>query len=361
MSNKVNWVITDHHITVSYDGKREIVKREDPLADRVIKALKEGRNHEIPALVEAAKRIETFSQGTFTVKDGRVLVRGVPAPKVLGDKIIRFSKEGLPYQPLVKFAENLQANPSFRAVNELYSFLEKNEHAITEEGKFIAYKRVRSDFKDIHSGTFDNTPGNVLEMPRNQVNEDPNQTCSNGLHVANWDYAHTKFASNDAATDVMLEVEVNPADVVSVPVDYNNSKMRVCRYKVLNVVTTPYTGPSLRRTETQATVTRETDGFSSANNEDEEKGATCNGCGVNAVYDGVCDECGHEAVYDCENCNDPGCAGCCADCGYEDCEGDCQKDHCEYCGDADCYGDCEDEEEDEDEDEDRYPFEDELD
>src|SRR5579885_1445432 len=107
MSKKVNWTITDNNVTVNYDGQTHIVKRGDALADRLIKAIKEGRNSEIPALVDSAKRIETFSAGNFTVKDGQVLVNGVPAARALGDKIIKFSKEGLPYQPLVKFAENL--------------------------------------------------------------------------------------------------------------------------------------------------------------------------------------------------------------------------------------------------------------
>jgi len=356
--SKVSWIITDHHVIVGYEGQRHIVDRDQPLADRVIKALKEGRNDDIPALVEAAKRVETFSQGNFTIQDGEVLIKGVPAPRVLGEKIVKFSKEGLPYQPLVRFAEKLQQNPSFRAVNELYGFLSKNDHALTDDGNFIAYKRVRKDFKDIHSGTFDNTPGLSPEMPRNQVNEDPNQTCSEGLHVANWDYAHTQFASSDPATDIMLEVEVNPADVVSIPVDYNNSKMRVCKYKVLSVVTTPFTGSSLRRTQVETPATRMTDAFSAPESDEvvEHKGETCENCGANAVYDDECDECGaaFEEEEQCENCNDPGCCGCCKDCGYEDCEGNCEKDYCESCGDADCYGECEDEEEDE------YPWEDEV-
>jgi hypothetical protein len=233
---KVNWLITDHNITVNYDGQTHIVSRQDELADRLIKAVKENKLSEIPMLVSTAKRVEAFSQGTFQVRDGEVFIKGVAVPAQLSKKIVKFSNEGLPYQPLLKFAENLQQNPSFRAVNELFTFLEKNNHPITENGCFIAYKRVRKDFLDIHSGTMDNSVGSVVEMPRNQVNEDSTQTCSAGLHVANWTYAHTQFASHDPATDVMLEVEVNPADVVSVPVDYNNAKMRTCKYTVLGVV-----------------------------------------------------------------------------------------------------------------------------
>ena len=33
-----------------------------------------------------------------------------------------------------------------------------------------------------------------------------------------------------------MTVEVDPANVVSVPSDYNSQKVRVCRYKVLNIV-----------------------------------------------------------------------------------------------------------------------------
>ena len=231
---KVSWLITDNNITVNYNGQTHIVSRDDKLADSLIQAVKAQQLDQIPSLVSAAKRIEKFSRGKFQVQDGEILVNGHAVPGALGKKILKFSDEGLPYQPLVKFAENFQKNPSFRAVNELFMFLEKNDHPITENGCFIAYKRVRHDFKDIYSGTFDNSVGKVLSMPRNLVNEDPTQTCSYGLHVANWDYAHTKYSQT--TNDVMLEVEVNPADVVAVPVDYDQSKMRVCGYTVLGVV-----------------------------------------------------------------------------------------------------------------------------
>jgi Ran GTPase-activating protein (RanGAP) involved in mRNA processing and transport len=46
----------------------------------------------------------------------------------------------------------------------------------------------------------------------------------------------------------MLEVKVNPRDVVAVPVDYNNAKMRVCEYVVLSVVTNENTDDALRIT-----------------------------------------------------------------------------------------------------------------
>jgi hypothetical protein len=290
MSKKVNWLITDQNITVNYDGQTHIVPRTDALADRLIKALKEQKLDEIPNLVSAAKRIETFSHGNFVVQDGRILINGVEAPVVLGNKIVKFSNEGLPFQPLVKFAERLQLNPSFRAVQELFTFLEKNDHPITENGCFIAYKRVRGTFKDIHSNTMDNSPGNMVTMPRNQVNEDSSQTCSYGLHVANWDYAHNHFASSDSETDVMLEVEVDPADVVAIPADYDNAKMRVCKYKVLGVIDSEHSSDTqLRVTDSSYVADGEF-----VDDEDEVEHNKCTVC------EGPCDE-GYDLCVDCEN------------------------------------------------------------
>lgn len=232
--SSVRWLITDQNITVNYDGQTHIVSRSDSLANKLIEAIKTSNYDEIPKLVSVAKRITNFSDGNFEVRDGKIFVNGVVAPAALSNRIMQFVNEGLPYQPLVKFAENIQKNPSYRAVNELFQFLEKNNHPITDNGCFIAYKKVRNDFKDAYSGTIDNSVGKIVEMPRNQVDEDPTRTCSNGLHVANWSYACNVYDAGE--NSIMLEVEVDPSNVVAVPVDYDNSKMRVCKYKILGIV-----------------------------------------------------------------------------------------------------------------------------
>lgn len=234
---KVNYLITEQNITVNYNGETHTISRAEDGAEALIEAIRAKNFDDIPSLVSKAKTIETFSQGAFTVKDGVIFVNGAAVPIELGNKILKFAKEKLPHEPLVRFAERINKNPSYRSVNQLFQFLENNDHPITEDGKFIAYKKVRNDFKDCHTGTFDNSVGNVVEMPRNQVNEDPNQTCSNGLHVANFSYAKDFYGDG-----IMLEVEVDPADVVAVPVDYASAKMRVCRYTVIGVVSNPLTG-----------------------------------------------------------------------------------------------------------------------
>ncbi|MDA9072830.1 hypothetical protein N9K75_03055 [bacterium] len=85
----------------------------------------------------------------------------------------------------------------------------------------------------MRTGTFDNNVGSIVTMNRRDCNEDPNQTCSAGLHVAAYEYAHT-FGSGE-----LVLCEVDPRDVVAVPKDYNQKKMRTCSYKVVGLADKP--------------------------------------------------------------------------------------------------------------------------
>lgn len=248
---KLSTMITKRSVTVNFDGSTHTVPASDSAYALMVEAIRAGNHDEIRNLVSKAARVASVgnatSDGNFEVRDGVIFIDRQEVVGDLSKQILEFMNEKLPFQPLVNFCRKVRCNPSFRAVNALFSFLEKNQHPVTENGNFIAYKRVRpandkGEMLDIHSGTFDNRPGRVLEMPRNQVNEDPTVTCSHGLHVANWDYAANHFGGPG---DVMLEVEVDPADVVAIPTDYNESKMRVCRYTVRSVVANPNTNKHL--------------------------------------------------------------------------------------------------------------------
>lgn len=71
--------------------------------------------------------------------------------------------------------------------------------------------------------------GNVCEMPRNQVDDVDENTCSYGLHVMSLSYAKQFWGTSGHN----MVVHVDPRDFVSCPIDYNNSKARVSRYKVV--------------------------------------------------------------------------------------------------------------------------------
>jgi hypothetical protein len=141
--------------------------------------------------------------------------------------MIQMLQEGFPIEPMVHFMENLYQNPSKRAVTELYGFLEKGNLPITPDGHFLAYKKVRDDYTDVHSGKFDNSVGQVVEMERHDVDDNKDNTCSTGLHFCSMSYLSC-FGGERTVI-----VKINPADVVSIPSDYNDAKGRACRYEVI--------------------------------------------------------------------------------------------------------------------------------
>jgi hypothetical protein len=221
----VNYHILKNSLVVNFNGKTITIHKDDSRYMPVLRAIKNGDLDTIPDLVDVSTQLE--SKG-FKVVDGLVAIDGQKLPELLSSKILEFIKLELPVEPLFKFWDNLKANPSFNSRLMLYAFLEHNGHPITEDGCFIAYRGVSDDFKDLHSGTFDNSVGSICEMPREQVDDNPENTCSSGLHVACYHYANG-FGPK------LVEVKVNPRDVVCVPKDYNGTKMRVCKFEVVNV------------------------------------------------------------------------------------------------------------------------------
>lgn len=152
------------------------------------------------------------------------------------ERIVRMAQEGFDISPLIKFMENLLSNTSKTAIDELYLFLENTELPITSDGHFIAYKIVRNDYTSIHDPSFRNDVGTVVEMPRNEVCDDRNKTCSYGLHFCSKAYLNA-YGSKRRDTDRIVLVKINPADVVSIPADYNNAKGRASKYLIWKDIT----------------------------------------------------------------------------------------------------------------------------
>jgi len=223
----VNYILLPDSVTVSFEGQLHTIKTGDHRHSKIVEAIKSEALESIPELVDIAKSFSNI-EGVELV-DGRIKLNEKDIPEIVSDRVLKFKEQGLPFEPLIKFSEKLLQNPSFNSRKMLYKFLEHNGHPITKDGNFIAYRKVRKDFTDCHTGTMDNSLGNTVEMDRSEVDDNPDNTCSSGLHVAAYDYAKN-FSSGH-----LLEVEINPIDVVAVPNDYDGEKMRVCKFKVVKI------------------------------------------------------------------------------------------------------------------------------
>ena len=217
-------------------GRPYHISSTDPHYNELLCAIKNKLSEdEIHDIINAtARKIEEAARLTpnMVYNGGVVKYRGMPMRGYAVEKLVNLIHTNEDARPLAMFLDRLQENPSRQTVEDLYSFLEYGKIPITERGTFLAYKAVRSDWKDIHSGTFDNSIGAVLSMPRNMVDDRRERTCSNGFHVCSFEYL-PHFAHADGHVVIC---EVDPADVVSIPADYNNTKMRVSSYKVIGEI-----------------------------------------------------------------------------------------------------------------------------
>lgn len=229
------FILTENSLTVSVEGKTYTINSGHPSWRQAIESLKRKDYQALKDLVSVQKAFCSFTGDKVKVIDNQVFFNGEPINSYLSEKILSFMEKGLPHESLIKFLERLMANPSRRAVTELYSFLRHKSLPITDDGTFLAYKSVRSDYTDHHTGDFNNSIGNTLEMTRNNVCDDHNQGCSVGFHAGSLEYA----SSFGGADSVLLIVEIDPADVVSVPSDCNCQKLRTCKYTVV----AKYDGP----------------------------------------------------------------------------------------------------------------------
>jgi hypothetical protein len=229
MSVPFMWV--DGNLTVILNNKAHQVLPGHINYRLILEALPTASNDELAQLVDLEKAVENFSQGMVEVKNGKVLYQGEEVHGSVSKRILEFMKKGLPFQPLVNFLNNLMENPSMQSQTELYDFLEHELLPITEDGCFLAYKAVRSDYMDKYAGTFDNRVGNVCEMPRARVDDNRSAGCSKGLHAGALNYV-ASYGNADSGDHIVI-VKIHPRDVVSVPSDCNHEKLRTCRYEVV--------------------------------------------------------------------------------------------------------------------------------
>jgi len=217
-------------LTVFLDGKQYKISVSEPNFQSALTAYKSKDWESLRNIVNPAEAFKKLyaKYEQIEVKDGNVFVSGEPISTLVANRILDYLSMELDCVPVFKFITKLNLNPSKRAVDELYTFLEHKFLPITENGNFLAYKALRSDYTDVHTGKFLNTVDSVLEMPRNKVDDNKEVGCSYGFHAGTLEYARDFRPSNGK----LVVVEINPADVVSIPTDCQCQKLRTCKYKV---------------------------------------------------------------------------------------------------------------------------------
>jgi len=76
--------------------------------------------------------------------------------------------------------------------------------------------------------------GHTYSLPDKDIDTNPYNTCSSGLHVGQTSYVNDFGSSNS----VILQVIIDPKDIRAIPSDYGHAKMRVKRFTVDGVIHT---------------------------------------------------------------------------------------------------------------------------
>lgn len=240
----MKYIISDSGVVNAFvGGEAYTFDKNHHNYNALIRHLKSGNVEHFEAAYDVASSVEHFCDGYVHVKNGTLNWNGIPMPELFTDRILDMKKEGFDFDSMLNFMCNLNDNPSDKSILELFDFMQNKNLPITQDGHFLAYKAVRPDFKDIYSGSIDNSVGEVVEVDRSKVDSNRNKHCSAGLHVGAIDYVTSYGGINldnhddndsDGGNQIVI-CKVNPADVVSVPSDARFQKLRACRYEVVAI------------------------------------------------------------------------------------------------------------------------------
>ena len=235
---KFSYTVTEANIIVLVDGLLiKIPKTHSGYRD--LAQHLQGDEHDaetIKTLADKRAALARLTAGQVTVMGSTVYYRGAPIRSALSDRLVKLTDEGFDATPWALFMDKVMQNPSENSKERLFQFLERWDAPLTPDGDFIAFKGVRDDYSstrtDPEGNKVYNRPGDVVKMDRDQVVEDPDITCASGLHACASHYLDSFWGTQNK----VLALAINPRDVVSIPIDYNLSKMRVCRYEVIGDV-----------------------------------------------------------------------------------------------------------------------------
>lgn len=203
---------------------------------------------QVSAVAEIMANAVTTSDPSFyrtteeEIQDTNTTVVAVVGDKVLPEagqltNLVKHAVDNPTAQEGLKnFMERMSAVATTRrhSAEDLMKFLRTADLPFANNGDIIAYKNLETSgdaYVDIHSKRVTQKVGSMVHMDESMVDPNRRNDCSNGLHIASRSYLGG-FTGNRTATVVC---RIRPEDVIAVP-EYNNNKMRVCAYHIIDVL-----------------------------------------------------------------------------------------------------------------------------
>jgi hypothetical protein len=223
-------VIQKKNLTVSFkDGRVFSTDNSLKTFAKLKAAIKAKKGAEARKLVSAAESVVVWSEGKLVVDHmDQVIYDGHIVHPKMHDRILRMIENKDSITTLTKFLDNLYQNPRADSINDLYEYLEATKLPITDDGCYLAFKKVTAGYKDCFTGVFDNSVGARVSMPFDKCLFDRARDCNTGFHHAGVGYVEYFSGSRT------LIIKVNPRFVTSIPNAYSpRSKARCSEYDVI--------------------------------------------------------------------------------------------------------------------------------
>lgn len=233
----VPYRISDKTITIVVDRQVHTVQRSAANADALIAELAKGEFADletIKAMASVKNYIVYLSQGRISLTDAGIQFMGELVNSYMTERIMRHHAEGVDVAPMLAFMDRVMNHPILGIQQDIYKWCEKGDMPFTAEGHIIAYKKVDMNWRSYHAspdGTHLYHPiGGYVEMERSAVDPRRDYTCSTGLHFCSYDYLNAYQGKN---TGRILILSIDPQDIIAIPTDYNQTKGRACRYRII--------------------------------------------------------------------------------------------------------------------------------
>lgn len=232
----------DNKILVTFyfdDQEVQILTSENELPMLQLLAKKASWD-ELVELSNTMSRITKVSGITFDAVAKEFSLNGIPLPQKYEQVVVNAYNEYLQngnsnaLKGLISLVHRLNVSNRMDKFEQLYEFLKHADITILKDGRFVGYKYLKQNskgFVDAYTEQIVQKDGDYIYTHEEQVNPDPTQTCSYGLHVGAWNYVSDQ--------KWIAKVIVNPEDVISVPNDYNGMKLRTKGYTIVEILDFP--------------------------------------------------------------------------------------------------------------------------
>lgn len=214
-------IFGENSTTFIHGGKAHTVDSSHPQFHNINQALRSSKMADAVEMMDTGKALResipddaevVFDHGIITFMGRRITGSAV-------DRILKMHELGISIEPMILFMGRLLRNPNKKIHDRLFDFLDAGNMPITEDGHFLAYKRITQEYKDFWTGRLNYAVGQKIEVPWSEV-DCSDSSCSKGIHWCSYEHL-----PHYCTTGHVVVVKVDPAGVGYVGSLYNKKSL----------------------------------------------------------------------------------------------------------------------------------------